>query len=487
MVINKNWTFTNTSIGPDKWKDKYATCNTSFQSPINIITNNVARCEMECSIEFQYFPGKCKVKSMVNQYNTDKNSRSIIFYLEYNNGSYVIFNGITYVLTTIHFFPGGLHNIDNGKYDMEAVLSHSDQSVNILNISVLIIKSTDFGDSQNFFSQWTDNLNNLSKEDKVYKEQLDTLLKDNIVTYSVDETWSVNNLLPVNRAFYYYLGSAVFPPCKGDIKWLVLKEAVDILYNDLLPFIKYANKTFQGSDGKIYSEPMRDIQPNPSFVSGKKVERIVYENNNSNNGNIKKEKIYIKCQKVKKSGSSSNTSDSGSSSGDSSGSSRKFSTGGFFNSTLWKIFTYLCYIIINILAVYLAYKTIKWIYDSGKFSDWQQWFSGGGEVCMPQGEFEKNFPCNSNDAISPSAPQPFVPGSQINYGSPINQNITRNSIKSDSQFLKDMLNFGQQTTTISGGGETELNESIFPSINLGGNNINMDIKDIGNGNLLDFI
>ena len=56
MIINKNWTFTKTSIGPDKWKDKYPDCNTSFQSPVNIITNNVVRCELECSIDFQYFP-----------------------------------------------------------------------------------------------------------------------------------------------------------------------------------------------------------------------------------------------------------------------------------------------------------------------------------------------------------------------------------------------------------------------------------------------
>ena len=198
MVINKSWTFTNTSIGPDKWKDIYSTCNTSFQSPVNIITSSVARCDLECKIEFQYFPGKCKIKTMMNQYNSDNKTRSIIFYLEYNNGSYVIFNGITYVLQSIHFFPGGLHTIDNGKYDMEAVLSHTDQSGNILNISVLISRSVDFGDSQNFFSQWTDNIVNLNKDEKVYKEQMEMLIKGQTVSYSVDNTWSINNLLPVN-------------------------------------------------------------------------------------------------------------------------------------------------------------------------------------------------------------------------------------------------------------------------------------------------
>ena len=71
MVINKDWTFIMTSIGPDKWKDKYETCNTSFQSPVNIITNSAVRCEMECKIDFQYFPGKCNVKAIVNQYKYD--------------------------------------------------------------------------------------------------------------------------------------------------------------------------------------------------------------------------------------------------------------------------------------------------------------------------------------------------------------------------------------------------------------------------------
>ena len=78
----------------------------------------------------------------------------------------------------------------------------------------------------------------------------------------------------------------------------LFRNAKEIEFKDL-KWDKYGGRILSNVylDGELYSEPMRPIQPNPSFVSGQKVERIIYENNNSNNGNIKKEKIYIKCQK----------------------------------------------------------------------------------------------------------------------------------------------------------------------------------------------
>ena len=114
---------------------------------------------------------------------------------------------------------------------------------------------------------------------------------------------------------------------------------------------------------------------------------------------------------------------------------------------------------------------------------WSQDWTGGGEVCISQNDFENNFPCNSNNPINQPAPQ-ILPYQNI-YAEPVNQNITKNAIKSDTQFLKEMLNFGEQTTTISGGGNNS--DNIFPSINTNNSNISMDIKDIGNGNLLDYL
>lgn len=420
MSINKEWTFTNTSIGPDKWKDKYSKCNTSYQSPINIITRNVVRCEMECNIEFQYFTSKCKIKALVNQQNKNKNTRSIIFYLEYDNGSYIIFNGVTYVLQTIYFFPGGLHTIDEGKYDMEAVLNHTNQSGKTLNISILISRSTNFGDSQNFFSQWANNLVNLSKNKEIYREKLDNIINGETLSYNVDDNWSINNLLPLNRSFYYYLGSGVFPPCNSDIKWLILKESVDILYSDLKPFIEFANKTFEGSDGTLYSEPLRNIQPNPSFVSGKKIERIVYENNNSNNGNIKKEKIYIKCQRVNKKTNNSEEEF------ESSEEFKKKHTG-FFNSNLWKLFKYICYISLYLLAIFLAYKFVNFLYKSGKIN---------------------SLNSNLNNNIQETN---------------IDTTNLDNNIQgpNTANLLKDMLEIGKNTTIMAGGGRNIKKGNIY--------------------------
>ena len=449
MTINKNWTFTKTSIGPEKWDKKYSTCNTSYQSPINIITRNAVRCEMECNIEFQYFPGKCNVKCMVNQLKNDENTKSIIFFLDYQSGSYIKFNEVTYILQTVHFYPGGLHNIDNGKYDMEAVLSHTDESGNILNISVLISKSTDFGDSQNFFSQLSSNISRLSKDTEVNNQQLKTLMEGNAVSYSVDENWSINNFLPINRSFYYYLGSSIYPPCDSNIKWIILKESVDVLYNDMIPFIEYANKKFEGNDGQLYSESMRNIQPNPSFVSGKKVERIIYENNNSNNGNIKKEKIYIKCQKIKKSNSSNTESNSNSNSSNNVG----FDGMGFFNSTAWSILKNLCFISLYIIAVVGAYKFVSWLYTSGKLIEFEKNFSVGEHLMegVSLTEFKSNI-------ITPTK-SPSLDGNTI-------PNLNK-YVEFDKKIYDLVSNTGKEINIFTGGGVKKMN--------------------IGSGNLNDYI
>ena len=442
MTINKNWTFTKTSIGPEKWDKKYSSCNTSYQSPINIISRNAVRCEMECNIEFQYFPGKCNVKCMVNQFKNDEATKSIIFFLDYQSGSYIKFNEVTYILQTIHFYPGGLHNIDNGKYDMEAVLSHTDESGNILNISVLISRSTDFGDSQNFFSQLSSNISRLSKDTELNNQQLKTLMEGNAVSYSVDENWSINNLLPINRSFYYYLGSSINPPCDSNIKWIVLKESVDVLYNDIIPFIEYANKKFEGNDGQLYSESMRNIQPNPSFVSGKKVERIIYENNNSNNGNIKKEKIYIKCKKINKTNSSNTNSNSNESK------NSDLSANVFFNSTAWSIFKTLCFLSLYIIAVFGAYKFVSWLYTSGKMTEFEKNFKDGEhllEGVTSSGLFNKNK-IASHDIVN------------------TNQNLNVNKyLDYDNKFLKSISNMSTEMNILTGGGK---------DLNIGSGNLN---------------
>ena len=458
-IINREWTFTNTEIGPKNWKNKYETCNTSYQSPINIITKNVVQCNLECRIEFHYFAGPCKVRLLTNQYKTDEDTRSNIVYLEYQNGSYVNYNDNVFVLKKVYFFPGGLHTVDNGKYDMEIVLSHIDDDENVLNISTFVSRSDNFGESQNFFSQWSPQLINIYDESKLMNEKyMDKIMNDLPIDISVDKEWNINNALPVYRSFFLYLGSDVFPPCNGNVKWIILKEAVDILYVDLEPFIRLGNK-YNVKDGKLYSEPMREIQPNPSFVSGRKIERVIYENNNSNNGGIQKDKIYIKCKRIQ-----NEDIDITIKKDEKKDDKNKYTAEDFFNSTYWKIIKNIVYLIIYILAIWGAYKFLKWFYTSGKLRNLQSDISGIPNII-------DNLPTNSNK----------VNNKLLDNDSKLLQTITSTLEKTgNSSNLKPMEN---QNILESINDKDILNQLLSSSNKLNNNTINVKDKDILN-NLL---
>ncbi len=460
MGINKEWTFTKSSIGPEEWKDKYSSCNTSFQSPINININNTVRCNKECDIQFSYFSGKCNVKGLINMYKTDNSSKSIVLYLEYQNGSYVIFNNSTYILQKVYFFPGGLHTINKGNYDMEAVLSHIDSYKNVLNISVLINRSKDFGDSQDFFSQWSNGIDGLvnNTETIVNQEKIQMLTSGKSIPLSVDEKWSIDNLLPINRAFYYYLGTQPFPPCNDNIKWIILKESVTIQYNDLLTFLKLGNKMVKGSgqySGQYFSNPMRSAQPNPSYVSGKKVERIIYENINTNNGKLTKEKIYIKCQKLNNQGGTSSTPIAAP------------QIGGFYNSGMWKFIKLICYMAVYILAIYYAYKAIKWLYKPKPGQE-----NLGGPIHKLQNAIGGNC-----DPIVRCPPVPMCNSAPESCPASCGANDTAGSaeagqegqaiepMKGDTEIIKpeffqSMLNYNKKLATMAVGGANKTNIEV---------------------------
>jgi carbonic anhydrase len=49
---------------------------------------------------------------------------------------------------------------------------------------------------------------------------------------------NVTTLLPVERAYYHYMGSLTTPPCSEGVRWLVLKNPVYVSKNQVNTFKK---------------------------------------------------------------------------------------------------------------------------------------------------------------------------------------------------------------------------------------------------------
>jgi len=338
MSLNKTWTFTESPIGPPVWKDitGLSACGNDYQSPINIVipTNpnqkKLPKCDTLCDIKYSYKKSKCIVNYLRNQYMNDVKTLSKVYYLELNNsGSSIVYNNSVYVLESVTFFVPALHTFNDGRYSMEAVLAHKTASNSVVCISVFLEKSPDFSNSQDFMEQWVPKINNNNAQEE--------LKKGRGIQVSVDNNWTIDNLLPINRSFYLYKGSGVAPPCFNDVTWILLRESVTIPENLLNFFI------IESGNDNIPLRPLQPIQ-----------DRIVYVNTNSNNpNNLEKDKVYIKCKKIIEKPTQTNI-------------ERPFiEKKSFFEGKLWKAIKWIFYIFIYIFAIFLAIKFVKWLFSSG--------------------------------------------------------------------------------------------------------------------------
>lgn len=246
----------------------------SKQSPVNINTEAVQECHLLCKLNLNYKPSKCHV---------ERTEQGIIKF-NWDPGSSISYNNITYELKYIQIHTPSLHHIDNKSSEMEINLYHynhanmeevyqdnrhvngEDEKENTMEkikekylpdvlkddhphtdthqenkgfksergviISILVNHSTTSSKNGEtmasrpnmFISQFIHNENflDLNKKKKTSEEHETRDIE-------VHKDWNVTDLLPKSKAYYTYDGSIPFPPCVENFKWVVFEQHIDVI------------------------------------------------------------------------------------------------------------------------------------------------------------------------------------------------------------------------------------------------------------------
>lgn len=212
--------------GADNWgrlKPEYATCATGQrQSPIDLREGIAVDLE---PIQFTYSPASFRVVDSV------RHLQVAIF------GGGIGLLGKSFDLIRIQFHRPAEITIDGKSFDMDAQLVHKSEDGKLAIVTVLLEQGT-----ENPLVQMV--LNNLP---------LETGGEVSPPGQSLD----VNDLLPVNRRYFTFMGSLTTPPCTENVLWLVLRQPQQISPEQLSIFqrlYKSNARPVQAGHGRIIKE-----------------------------------------------------------------------------------------------------------------------------------------------------------------------------------------------------------------------------------------
>lgn len=178
--------------GPENWHtlcDWFAKGATfPMQSPINLVHAEISQKNVVSEqLTFHY----------KSELFTEKEFKNTIHFVPFNTESYVIYQGVEYYLTDIHFHRPSEHIIDGEYQDMEFHLVHTSAQQKNLVVGVLCTFDQEGVDPQTMdpSSQWD------------YIEH--------------KHFFSPQFFLPQQTAHFHYEGSLTTPPTMGPIPWFV--------------------------------------------------------------------------------------------------------------------------------------------------------------------------------------------------------------------------------------------------------------------------
>ena len=174
-----------------------------YQSPISIKSNQALECEGNCELFYYYRSSVCNILNNNNE-----------LVLDYDSGSYIIYNNVVYELDKLSFSIPSSHRIDSSDYPMEVFLYHKSMDFGkVLVISVFIDVNDASSKSRHFLDLLINKLPKNSGEEK---------------TYNTPRDWNAFHLIPDNKAFYTYEGSLTRSPCSEKVTWIVLDTPINI-------------------------------------------------------------------------------------------------------------------------------------------------------------------------------------------------------------------------------------------------------------------
>ena len=196
-----NWSYQN----HPKWPSMYKQCsikNNPNQSPIDIIPADIIQeCGAKCEMIIKYKPSKCY---LVNDHNT--------ITINYDPGSYIIYQNNWYELTKAKIHTPSLHTIDGQHYGAEINLYHcvDNQCDSGIVLAIFLNRGPDNGESVDFINQF---INQAPLGDNPVEREID-----------VADNWNIISLIPSDRTCFVYDGSLPHPPCTPGWKWIVFNN-----------------------------------------------------------------------------------------------------------------------------------------------------------------------------------------------------------------------------------------------------------------------
>ena len=254
MLNSDDWSFNNNisnSIGPNKWDGN---CKLKHQSPINIDTDFVKKCSIQCTLSISYTKSSYKItnwKGKMLKINVDK-------------GNNIFWNDQKYQLRSIDIHWPSMHTINGNKYQME---------LNFLHISELGRKV--------YFSVFL-NVNDIQSEEASILDEFSKIAPGKGTKIDTSKNYNLLSLIPDSKTFFVYTGSVPFPPCHEEVDWIIFENPINISSSSYkrfksLKMLKYNTRPLQPLHNRIV------FYNNDLLMSGKK---------------IQKKKTIIQCRKA---------------------------------------------------------------------------------------------------------------------------------------------------------------------------------------------
>ena len=218
---HEDWRYAG-EMGPEHWTEfeKNSNCDGKFQSPINLLTKDVVKNEIQLKItDYQYV-------TLTHIHSVNNNGHSIQYNFSSEDNA-VIFDKEKYTLRQFHFHSPSEHTINGIRYPLEIHLVHyNDEKRDYLVIAAMAVE----GESNETF---------------VFLEQFLPISVGE--TKPINTTHDFNQLIPENNGagYFYYKGSLTTPPCTENVNWLIMTSFVTVsetqieLLRQLMPIDNY--------------------------------------------------------------------------------------------------------------------------------------------------------------------------------------------------------------------------------------------------------
>lgn len=172
------------------------------QSPIQLDTKTAKTCNNKCKLLFYYRSSRC------NLVRSGK-----YFYIDYDKGSHVVYNGEVFELEKISFTSPTSHKIDNSSGILEAHLYHKSQTSGETLIIAILYE-----------------VNEASSKSKVFFDNFINFIprSDSSITINMNSDWDAFYMIPVQKSFFTYSGSLVNYPCTENVTWIVFSNFANV-------------------------------------------------------------------------------------------------------------------------------------------------------------------------------------------------------------------------------------------------------------------